>query len=199
MPSRDVKTFSIGFGERSFDESEHARARGRALRHRPPRGGLHARDDDRRPARRSSTSSTSRSRTRRSCRPTCSRGSRGESVTVALGGDGGDELLAGYPTFPAERVARLYAVPQAPRTSAWSRRSSTGCPVVDRELQPRLQAQAVPARGGGAARTSATRRGSARSRRPSRPRCSTGRPADPFAEQRRAFAAAPTTEPARAR
>src|SRR5205085_8636904 len=29
-------------------------------------------------------------------------------VTVALGGDGADELLAGYPTFTAERASRLY-------------------------------------------------------------------------------------------
>ena len=28
MPSRDVKTFSIGFNERSFDESAHARRGG---------------------------------------------------------------------------------------------------------------------------------------------------------------------------
>ncbi|MFO0892847.1 MAG: asparagine synthase-related protein [Isosphaeraceae bacterium] len=32
---------------------------------------------------------------------------RGE-VKVALGGDGADELLAGYPTFQAERAAGLY-------------------------------------------------------------------------------------------
>ena len=44
MPSRDVKTFSIGFGERSFDESAHARRVAAALRHRPPRADLHARD-----------------------------------------------------------------------------------------------------------------------------------------------------------
>lgn len=39
-----------------------------------------------------------------------------EHVTVALGGDGADELLLGYPTFQAEQYAKLYArVPEAVR------------------------------------------------------------------------------------
>jgi asparagine synthase (glutamine-hydrolysing) len=111
MSSRDVKTFSIGFGERSFDESAHARrvaARFGTDHHEQiftPETLI-----DVLPA---VVDVLDEPFGDASILPTyvLSRFTR-ESVTVALGGDGSDELLAGYPTFPAERVARLYAVPR---------------------------------------------------------------------------------------
>ena len=48
-------------------------------------------------------------------------------VTVALGGDGADELLAGYPTFAAERAAGLYPPPARGRHGPWPRPRSAGC------------------------------------------------------------------------
>jgi asparagine synthase (glutamine-hydrolysing) len=111
LPSESVKTFTIGFGERTFDESEHARRVARHLdvdHHEEvftpgvllellpavadvldePFGDA-------------------------SILPTylLSRFTR-QSVTVALGGDGADELLAGYPTFPAETIAQVYRLPR---------------------------------------------------------------------------------------
>ncbi|MBK9317050.1 MAG: asparagine synthase (glutamine-hydrolyzing) [Acidobacteria bacterium] len=102
-----VKTFSIAFEERSFDESSYARM----------------------VARRLGTEHYEKRFTERdmldivpeiprlldeplgdgSLIPTylLSRFTR-EHVTVALGGDGGDEFLAGYPTYGAHRIARLY-------------------------------------------------------------------------------------------
>jgi asparagine synthase (glutamine-hydrolysing) len=111
LPAGAVKTFSVGFAEPSFDESTHARrvaadfgtdhheevfTAGVMLDTLPtvvdwldePFGDA-------------------------SILPTylLSRFTR-EHVTVALGGDGSDELLAGYPTFPADRLARFYRVPR---------------------------------------------------------------------------------------
>ncbi|MGH9836331.1 MAG: asparagine synthase (glutamine-hydrolyzing) [Blastocatellia bacterium] len=102
-----VKTFSIAFDEKSFDESSYARLVASHL----------------------GTEHYERRFTERemldivpeiprlldeplgdgSLIPTflLSRFTR-ERVTVALGGDGGDELLAGYPTYAAHRIAGYY-------------------------------------------------------------------------------------------
>ena len=111
MPADMVKTFSIGFTERSFDESEHAR---RVAHHFgtdhheeifTPQVILDILPDV--------LAGLDEPFADASALPTflLSRFTRG-SVTVALGGDGSDELLAGYPTFPAEAVARWYRMPR---------------------------------------------------------------------------------------
>ena len=111
LPAGAVKTFSIGFGEPSFDESAHAR---RVAEHF---GTVHHEEVfteramvDLLP---SATEFLDEPFADASVLPTylLSRHTR-DGVTVALGGDGSDELLAGYPTFPADRFARLYPVPR---------------------------------------------------------------------------------------
>jgi len=113
-----VRTFSIGFDDPSFDESGHARevARHLGTDHRERTfaaedvlrllpevaGWLDEPFGD------------------ASILPThlLSRFAR-EEVTVALGGDGADELLAGYPTFRAERASAVFRrLPRAARSMA---------------------------------------------------------------------------------
>ena len=106
-----AKTFTIGFDDRSFDESHYAR---RVAQHFgtehyeevfTPRALLELL-----PA---AVEQLDEPFADASYLPThlLSRFTR-DHVTVALGGDGGDELLAGYPTFSADRVASLYRVPR---------------------------------------------------------------------------------------
>jgi asparagine synthase (glutamine-hydrolysing) len=117
-PARQIRTFSIGFDDPSFDESAHARAVARHL------GTTHH-------------ERIFRAETvwellpevatwldepfgDASILPThlLSRFARSE-VKVVLGGDGADELLAGYPTFTAERAAGLFRrLPGPARTLA---------------------------------------------------------------------------------
>jgi asparagine synthase (glutamine-hydrolysing) len=111
LPREHVKTFAIGFEEESFDESRFSRtvAAHFGAEHHEERftsrvmldilpevvEGLDEPFAD------------------PSVLPTylLSRFTR-EHVTVALGGDGSDELLAGYPTFAAGRAASFYRVPR---------------------------------------------------------------------------------------
>ena len=106
-PASGIRTFSIGFEEKSFDESGYARlvaARLGTDHHERTFSADHVLellpevsqwlDEPFGDA---------------SILPThlLSRFAR-EEVTVALGGDGADELLAGYPTFQAERASRIF-------------------------------------------------------------------------------------------
>jgi asparagine synthase (glutamine-hydrolysing) len=111
LPAKAVKTFSVGFEERSFDESSHAR-----------RVAAHFGTDHHEQVFTAGVMLDTLPTVvdwldepfgDASILPTylLSRFTR-EHVTVALGGDGSDELLAGYPTFPADRLARFYRVPR---------------------------------------------------------------------------------------
>jgi asparagine synthase (glutamine-hydrolysing) len=112
-----LQTFSIGFEDRSFDESAHARAVAEALgteHHEQVVGARAALDlvdgladlvDE--PLGDASILPTS----------LLSRFAR-RSVTVALSGDGGDEVFAGYPTYQAHRLARGWQRVPAPLRSA---------------------------------------------------------------------------------
>jgi asparagine synthase (glutamine-hydrolysing) len=106
-PAAGVRTFSIGFDDPSFDESGWAQAVARHLGtdHRE-RTCSAATVLDLLPA---VASWLDEPMGDASILPThlLSRFAR-EEVTVVLGGDGADELLAGYPTFAAERAAGLF-------------------------------------------------------------------------------------------
>jgi asparagine synthase (glutamine-hydrolysing) len=102
-----VKSFSIGFTDQSFDESRHARLVARHL-------GTDHHELILEPSMLSDlvptiTAMLDEPLGDASIIPTylLSRFTR-EHVTVALSGDGGDELFAGYPTLQAHRAAAIY-------------------------------------------------------------------------------------------
>jgi asparagine synthase (glutamine-hydrolysing) len=106
--SEAVKTFSISFAESSFDESSYARAVAKFL------GTDH--HEERLSANLAANlvgeigSWMDEPLSDPSLVPTylLSRFTR-KHVTVALGGDGGDELFAGYPMYRGHRLAEVYA------------------------------------------------------------------------------------------
>jgi asparagine synthase (glutamine-hydrolysing) len=106
--SEPVKTFSISFAESSFDESSYARAVAKFL------GTDH--HEERLSANLAANlvgeigSWMDEPFSDPSLVPTylLSRFTR-KHVTVALGGDGGDELFAGYPMYRGHRLAEIYA------------------------------------------------------------------------------------------
>lgn len=115
--TRRIDTFSIGFEEASYDESDHARLVAdrigsahhvEILRQRDSLDlipELYAKLDE--PFADASLIPTH----------LLSRFAR-KHVTVALGGDGSDELLAGYPTFGADRFRKVFSALPAPIVGA---------------------------------------------------------------------------------
>ena len=116
LHGHDVKTYSIGFQDKSFDETRWAALAARHIgtdhRHRTfsARDLVAAVDD--------LAGILDEPFGDASIVPTwmLSKFAR-EEVTVALAGDGGDELFAGYPTYQAHAIAPIYErVPQALRS-----------------------------------------------------------------------------------
>lgn len=110
---RDIRTFSINFQEKSYDESDYSLAVARHFgtdHHEETltaQGMLEILPEV--------CAYMDEPFADGSILPTylLSRFTRNQ-VKVALGGDGADELFAGYPTFFADRLARIYqALPQA--------------------------------------------------------------------------------------
>ncbi len=102
-----IHTFSIAFEDRTFDESSHARtvARHFGTRHRERT----LRPDDLLAMLDGILLAADEPLADGSIVPTyLLSGFAREHVTVALGGDGGDELFLGYPTFVAHGLARAY-------------------------------------------------------------------------------------------
>ncbi|HEY9715336.1 MAG TPA: asparagine synthase C-terminal domain-containing protein, partial [Chroococcales cyanobacterium] len=110
-----IKTFSIGFADRSFDESAHAQAVATHLgtEHQvvefEPNLAFETMEE--------LWQTLDEPMADASILPTffLSKMTR-KSVTVALAGEGGDELFGGYPTYQAHRMAAVWnMVPQAVR------------------------------------------------------------------------------------
>jgi asparagine synthase (glutamine-hydrolysing) len=108
VPASDLHTFAIGFDERSFDESAFAERMAAFV------GARHSvricRMDDGRATISDRLALGGEPMGDPSVLPTamvCEFAR--ESVTVALGGDGGDELFAGYDPFKALKTATLYS------------------------------------------------------------------------------------------
>lgn len=102
-----IKTFSIGFQEKSYDESSYARMVANHLGTEHHEKILTAQDSlELLP---NITDKLDEPFADASIIPTylLSQFTR-EKVTVALGGDGSDELLAGYPTFTSDYVRGIY-------------------------------------------------------------------------------------------
>lgn len=108
--AESVHTFTISFAERAFDEAPYAELVARALgtRHERFRVSLDFEDLLPRLVWHAEEPTADSSMLAMYC---LARETR-QRVTVALAGDGADELLAGYETYPAHYLLRLYqAIP----------------------------------------------------------------------------------------
>jgi asparagine synthase (glutamine-hydrolysing) len=112
----DLRTFSVGFEEASFDESAHARAVARHIGSQHNERTFTAADLE--PVLNTVRGFLDEPFADASILPTwfLARMVKDNGVTVVLSGDGADELFAGYPTYLAQRAAR--AIGRVPGSGA---------------------------------------------------------------------------------
>jgi asparagine synthase (glutamine-hydrolysing) len=106
--ARPVWSYCVGFDAREFDESAHAALVAQTFRTQHVRASLTATEFE--PLAREIAERVDEPQSDSSLVPTtllCR--TAGRNVTVALGGDGADELFCGYDTFRAVRLAQFYA------------------------------------------------------------------------------------------
>ncbi|MBM4290429.1 MAG: asparagine synthase (glutamine-hydrolyzing) [Deltaproteobacteria bacterium] len=124
--ARELRTFTVSFGERGFDESGYARevAAHFGARHHEERVSPRPEEfmDPLMDALDAPFADSSAIPLWYLCR------AARREVTVALGGDGGDELLAGYGTHLAGELARLYRLLPSP-LRALARQGAEALPV----------------------------------------------------------------------
>lgn len=135
-----IKTFSIGFKEKSFDESDYAKQVSNFLGTEHYSKILSARDLMEMIPNLGQVMDEPLADA--SIVPTLFLSEFAKKyVSVALGGDGGDELFAGYPTFQAERVAPLYSlIPSFIRKNIIEKAVSN-LPISHINFSPRFKAK----------------------------------------------------------
>ncbi len=135
------RTFSIGFAERTFDESEHASLVARTFRAEHTHIPLRERDLlDELPAALDAMDSPTGDGVNTYL---VSKAVRAQGITVALSGLGGDELFGGYPSFSRlsriENLARMWGRSPAPVRSL----AATTVRAIGRKSVPASKAAAV--------------------------------------------------------
>lgn len=133
-----LRTFSVGFEEASFDESVFAKEVASFLRtthfHTVLKGA------DGLAAHQRVVALLDEPMADPSIIPTnLLAGFAKEHVTVALGGDGGDELFAGYPTFQAERAIPVYAGVPTPLRHLLARGALALLPQSEKDFSLRFK------------------------------------------------------------